>query len=766
MKRILVSILKVLYWIVVPFALLFIAFSVHWAYFLDSTNPYDRFQARMVLIMSVTGLSFLTILRFKRQWLSGGVVVLHAAIFAIAVLATVFDDRVVPTLSGEPRFVISTVAGGVPPPTPISALSASFSLINGVATDAGGNLYFTAVHCIFKLDRQGMLTRVGGIGRPGESGDGGSALLAQMWTNSGLAVDSIGDIYLSGGSRIRKISTKGVITTVVGNSTAGYTGDGEKAIGAELNAAEGIAFDTANNLYIADRGNNRVRKVSSDGNILTVAGNGTAGYSGDGGPATKAQLSSPSFVAVDRTGNLYITDSNNKCIRRVTPSGSIDTVVGSAARGAGAVELNSPTGIAIDDDGALFIADAGANHILRLNPDGNVVRVAGLFSGGYSGGYSGDGGSATEARITSPQGLAVDHGGNLYFADSLNDRIREVSHSGVIATVAGNGSKGYSGDNGPAAQAQLFDPDAVVIDNAGSVVVADAGNARVRRISRGGLITTVAGTGKVGYSGDGGPAINAELGGRQPIVGLGLAVDDDGTIYIADWGNDRVRKVTNGIITTVAGNGRTGYSGDGGPATNAELNPSGIALDRRGNLYISDMAHHVVRKVTAAGIITTAAGNGRQGNLGDGGPAVEAQLNSPISVAVDAGGALYIADQASSVIRRVTADGIIITIAGNGTQGYSGDGRRATNASLYISGAIALDSSGNLYVAEVGRIRKITANHMITTVGGVGACRCYTGDNGPAIKAGLWVPKGLALDREGDIYFSDSPDHAVRMLRK
>jgi len=428
--------------------------------------------------------------------------------------------------------------------------------------------------------------------------------------------------------------------------------------------------------------------------------------------------------------------------------------------------LNSPTGIATDEDGALYIADAGADHILRLNPDGNVVRIAGLFSSGFSGGYSGDGGSATEARISSPQSLAVDHGGNLYFADSLNDRIREVSRSGVIATVAGNGSKGYSGDNGPATQAQLFDPDAVVIDHAGNIVIADAGNARVRRISRGGLITTVAGTGRAGYSGDGGPAINAELGGRQPILGLGIAVDDEGTIYIADGGNDRVRKVANGIITTVAGDGRTGYSGDGGPAINAELSPSGIALDKRGNLYIADMPHHVVRKVSTAGIITTVAGNGRQGNLGDGGPAVEAQLNSPISVAFDANGTLYIADQASSVIRRVAADGVITTVAGNGTQGYSGDGRRATMASLYISGAVATDTTGNLYVAEVGRIRKISPAGTITTVGGTGACRCYTGDNGPAVKAGLWVPKGIAVDTAGNIYFSDSPDHAIRMLRR
>jgi len=301
----------------------------------------------------------------------------------------------------------------------------------------------------------------------------------------------------------------------------------------------------------------------------------------------------------------------------------------------------------------------------------------------------------------------VDAAGNLYIASDVSSRIRKVTASGVISTVVGNGTRGFSGDGGPAASAQLNFPYGVAVDVVGNLYIADDGNNRVRKVSAGGVISTVAGNGTFGFGGDGGPATSAQL--YEPS---GVAVDVAGNLYIADTANNRVRKVTvAGVISTVAGNGTSGFSGDGGPATSAQLNlPSGVVVDVADNLYIADTINNRVRKVTVAGVISTVAGNGTAGFSGDGGPATSAQLNAPNGVAVDAAGNLYIAD-GNNVVREVTA-GAISTVAGNGKIGFSGDGGPATSAQLNVPSGVALDAAGNLYIAEVGfqgssRIRKV-----------------------------------------------------------
>jgi sugar lactone lactonase YvrE len=386
----------------------------------------------------------------------------------------------------------------------------------------------------------------------------------------------------------------GTITTVAGN---GSSGDGGPAIDASLSFPQGVVVDAAGNLYIADINNHRVRKVSVSGTITTVAGNGTPGFSGDGGPATNAGLPEPYGVAVDAAGNLYIVDINNHRVRKVSVSGTITTVAGNGTPG-----------------------------------------------------FSGDGGPATNARLAYPTGVAVDAAGNLYIADRLNSRVRKVSTSGTITTVAGDGSAGFSGDGGPATNAQLAGPYGVAVDAAGNLYIADFQNSRVRKVSTSGTITTVAGDGSFGFSGDGGPATNAQLAGPN-----GVAVDAAGNLYIADINNHRVRKVsTSGTITTVAGNGTPGFSGDGGPATNARLRPpTGVAVDAAGNLYIADIFNQRVRKVSTSGTITTVAGTGIYGFSGDGGPATNARLAYPSGVAVDAAGNLYIADQNNHRVRKV-----------------------------------------------------------------------------------------------------------------
>jgi uncharacterized protein (TIGR03437 family) len=297
----------------------------------------------------------------------------------------------------------------------------------------------------------------------------------------------------------------------------------------------------------------------------------------------------------------------------------------------------------------------------------------------------------------------VDSAGNLYIADTLDNRIRKVSN-GVISTVAGNGTPGFSGDNGLATSAELNGPVGVAVDSAGNLYIADSGNYRVRKVS-GGVITTVAGSGGPGYPlvGDNGPAVHAQL---NPV---GVAVDSGGNLYIADVGNDRIRKVSNGVITTVAGTGATGFSGDDGPATSAHLDePWGVAVDATGNLYIADTDNSCIRKVSNR-VITTVAGTGTQGFSGDNGPATNAQLNSPWGVAVDPAGNLYVADRNNNRIRKVSG-GVITTVAGNGMLGFSGDDGPATSAETYGPTGVAVDSAANVYVAEVGsnRIRILT----------------------------------------------------------
>jgi hypothetical protein len=355
----------------------------------------------------------------------------------------------------------------------------------------------------------------------------------------------------------------GIITTVAGNGKSGYLGDRGAATNAELSYPSGVAVDDIGSLFIADCYNNVIRKVSTNGIINTVAGNGygagtaQGGYSGDGGAATNAELFYPSGVAVDTAGNLFIADSENNVIRKVGTNGIITTVAGNG-----------------------------------------------------KGGYLGDGGAATNAELTQPADVAVDATGNLFIADCHNNVIRKVGTNGIITTVAGNGKGGYLGDGGAATNAEFDNPNGVAVDTSGNLFIADWGNSVIRKVGTNGIINTVAGNGYCagpicgGYSGDGGAATNAEL-----FWPSGVAVEDTGSLFIADSYNNVIRKVgTNGIINTVAGNGDGagtgygGYSGDGGAATNAELfYPSGVAVDTTGNLFIADSENDVIRKVVIQG---------------------------------------------------------------------------------------------------------------------------------------------------------------------
>jgi uncharacterized protein (TIGR03437 family) len=664
---------------------------------------------------------------------------------------------------GYSQGIITTAVGtgwSFPPP-PLPAVNAPLGTTEGVALDQSGNLYIADSdnNMVFRMAKDGTLTVMAGNGFAGFSGDGGPATNAAMSLilTSDVAVDAAGNIYLadSGNQRVREISG-GIITTVAGDGASGFSGDGGPAVSAQLAFPSGVAVDAAGNLYIADSGNNRVRKVSG-GIITTVAGNGVSGFSGDGGPATRGELAAPGAVAVDAAGNLYIADTGNNRVRKVS-IGVITTVAGTGIEGfsgdggpATSAQMSFPDGVTLDAAGNLYVSD---DDRVREVLGGIITTVAGSS---VLGAFSGDGGAATSANLYNPFGLAVDAEGNLYIADSSNCRVRKVS-GGVISTVAGDGGFQFAGDGGPPVDASLNSPQDVAVSAAGDLYIADFLNSRVRKVSNG-TVTTVAGNGVFASYGDGGPATSASL------IPVGIAVDASGSLYISDAGDSCVRLISAGVITTVVGGGMYQNSsiGDGGPATSATLNlPTDLTLDAAGNLYIADSLNYRVRKVSN-GIITTVAGGGT--SRADGVAATSA-LIGPSAITVDGAGNLYIAEYDLNVVREVSG-GIIRTIAGNGSAGFSGDGGLATQASLNGPLGLTLDAQGNLYIADSNNnvVRSVSGG-IINTVAGNGVAG-FSGDGGLAtnasiLTAGDGLLNGLASDPSGDLYIVDAGNNRIR----
>ena len=671
-----------------------------------------------------------------------------------------------------------------------------------------------------------------------------------------------GRLYISDGGSVRMVNPgTDRLTTPAGTSVTGLLGDGGLAVKASLNAACGPAVDRSGNLVIADSSDNRIRVVAhatgtfygramTGRHIYTVAGTGRAGFSGDGGSATSARTRFPEGVAVDAAGNLLIADTGNSRVRVVAvrsgtfygqamTGGDIYTVAGGGTDGLGDggpaanAELSGPAGVATDGAGNLLIADTGNSRVRvvavrsgtfygQAMTGGDIYTVAG---GGTDG--LGDGSPATSAQLSFARGVATDAAGNLVIADSNDQRVRVAAAStgtfygqamtgGDIYTVAGRGTFGFSGDGGPATGAELSDPGGVATDGAGNLLIADTNNHRVRvvavrsgtfygRAMTAGDIYTVAGNGKVGYSGDGRPATSAQL--NEPG---GVAADAAGNLLIADTNDHRVRvaaartgtfygqAMTAGDIYTVAGTGHGGSAGDGGPATSARLRvPHGVATDAAGNLLIADSGNARIRVVAVrsgtfygqamtAGDIYTVAGHGF-GFSGDGGPATSARLLFPEGVATDAAGNLVIADTDNQRVRvvairsgtfygRAMTAGDIYTVAGDGTAGFSGDGGPATGAGLSVPGGVATDAAGNLLIADIGnaRVRVVAAATGtfygqamtagdIYTVAGDGTAG-FSGDGGPATGAELSTPDGVATDAAGNLLIADSGNSRVRVV--
>ncbi len=460
---------------------------------------------------------------------------------------------------------------------------------------------------------------------------------------------------------------------------------------------------------------------------------------------------------MDSAGNVYIADAGNSRIRKVTTDGMIQTAVGGGNKSEGTaleVRLSSPYGVAIDPQGVLYVVNTFGNSILRIGADGSVTKVA-----GGSGGFAGDGGPATQASLQLPQEVAF-AGGNLYIADTENQRVRKVDTSGMISTVVGNGN--FSGDGGPADKATLFQPTDVARDAQGALYIADTYNHRIRKVATDGTITTVAGSGTAGFGGDGGPATEAKLYNPHAVD-----VDAAGNLYIMDSSNYRVRKVdAGGAIQTIAGS-TLGFAGDGGPAAGAKFQTAyGIAVDRRdGSIYVADSFGYRVRRIGPDGNITTVVGTGESGFSGDGGPAAAAQISYSPSIAVDGDGNLYIADASNYRVRKVTTDGMISTVAGSASTSFSGDSGPATMAGLNQPLGVAVDGDGNLYISDKGnnRIRVVTPDGIIHTIAGSGAAGLQ-GDGGPAGLSGIYNPGGLVVDGDGNVYFASTGSNRIRKL--
>jgi sugar lactone lactonase YvrE len=568
----------------------------------------------------------------------------------------------------------------------------------------------------------------------------------------------------------RVLAATGVLGRLAGSpDNPGGSGDGGPATAALLNGPTDAFPDGGGGILVADRLNHRVRRIDPAGNITTVAGSGVAGYAGDGIPlgATLARLNAPSCVLpvpAASGGGFFVCDEQNHVIRLVSGFGTITTVAGTGVAGfadgpATAGQLNQPVNLAFDGLGNVLIADLANHRIRRLDlAAGTLSTIAGTGTGAFTP----DGAPAATSALFGPTSVTLAPDGPIVFTEDGSHRVRAIDQAGNLVTLAGDGVNRFGGDGGPPLDAQFGLTTSVSRDRAGRFVVTDFGNARVRRIDPcTGLVETIAGSGDVGFGGDGGPALEA---GMSPIDAV---QDADGNLFIPDTNNDRIRKVDPfGTITTVVGLGVRGYAGDGGPATAALINrPWGIELDASGAFYIADFENHAVRRV-ADGIITTLAGTGVAGYNGDAIPATSAMLTHPIDVAVDAAGNLYIADHHNHRIRRVdAATQLISTVAGTGVPGFGGDGGLAVLAQMQEPGDVKIDETGAVWFTdfENQRVRRFAVGGVIETVAGTGL-RGYAGDGGLATDARLLFPLGLLVVASDQVAFTERESFIVRGL--
>jgi sugar lactone lactonase YvrE len=639
-----------------------------------------------------------------------------------------------------------------------------------------------------------------------------------------VAIDSQGNVYASDTrvNRIRKIDPSGSMTTIAGNGTGAWSdGTGGPNGSAEFNLPAGIALDSQDNLYVADAQNHRIRKIDPSGNVTTVAGNGTMGWvDGSGGPNGTAEFNYPSGVAVDARGNVYVADVGNNRIRRIDTVGNVTTIAGTGKTGSvddgtqfvdgsggpnGTARFNQPMGVAVDAQGAVYVADYGNNRIRRIDVTGNVTTLAG--NGDWNS-IDGTGGRTGTASVAAPASVAVDSYHVVYVTD--HNAVCKVDARGNVTTLVSSGilssitadpfpwgvaiapqggvyviGSGYpwkswickvdamgdvtvlasnhqpfeDGTGGPFGTAEFFGIEGVAVDPQGDVYTTDSGNNRIRRIDPSGNVTTFAGNDTQGYAdGTGG------LNGTAEFSELGaIAIDRQGNIYFRDGG--RIRKIDMARnVTTVAGNGTYTYmSTDGTGGSNGTAAFSiigGLAVDTHGNVYVTD--YHRIRRIDASGNVTTLAGSDAFGF--EDGPVSTAKFYFPKGIVVDRQDNLYIADLENSRIRKIDAVGQVTTFAGNGSQGWvDGTGGVRGTAEFQAPYGLAIDTQGNLYVSDISdnRIRRVDTSGHVTTLAGNGV---GSWADGPSNSAEFYIPRGVAVDALGHVYVADSGNSRVRRI--
>ncbi len=572
-------------------------------------------------------------------------------------------------------------------------------VVSHVTADKKGNVFFTTGGVIRKYSNQtGTITNFPALG------DSNQPI---PYLVGGLSLDDAGDLYVTYSEwyqgRVLKLDQAGNTTYLTGYGSFPPEDEGSPAGRANFGRLGGLAIDSGGNIVVADQSTSRIRLLYKPDKLAK--------------PIVSILTPVANYVSANPTINVSGTAVNSIEIPHVTWSngrGGKGVAVGQKTWTINNLPLVSGQNeITVSAWNGYGIAGT-ATIMITYEPPFALQTVAGNLTAGFNL----ESGSGRASQLYTPETVALDGAGNLYIADKGNHRIRKVTRSGLISTVAGSGQLGSSGDGGLATQAALNQPNGVAVDNAGNLYISDTNNHRIRKGTAAGIITTIAGTGGSGFSGDDGAATQAQL--NTPV---GIMLDGSGNLLIADAGNHRIRKLTlsTGIITTIAGSGY-GFGGDGGQATQAQLNfPTSVAKDQNGNLYISDTSNHQVRKVTTAGIISRFAGTGFSGFSGDGGQANLAQFSAPGGLAVDAAGNLYVTDQNNNRVRKIAPNGIITTAAGNGnTQSATDEGGTATNAALNAPAGVAVDGVGNLFIADTDnhRVVVVAAYKSAATVNG------------------------------------------------
>ena len=662
-------------------------------------------------------------------------------------------------------YTFTTLAGTPPGSADGKGSAARFRYPYDVAVDSAGNVYVadTYNHTIRKVTPAGVVTTLAGLAlNPGSADGTGSA--AQFYYPTGVAVDINGNVYVAdnGNYTIRKVTPAGVVTTLAGlaGSQGGANGTGS---GARFYDPYGVAVDINGNVYVTDRGNYAIRKVTPGGVVTTPAGLAGSAGSADG-TGSNARFNYPSGVAVDTNGNVYVADQDNSTIRKVTPAGVVTTLAGLAGNAGSADGTNSaaqfsfPSGVAVDTNGNVYVADKDNYTIRKVTPVGTnwvVTTRAGLA--GSAGSADGTG---SAARFKFPRGVAVNRAGIVYVADTDNHTIRKMTSAGVVTTLAGLASSSGSAD-GTGSAARFYDPYGVATDRVGNVYVADTDNHTIRKVTPAGVVTTLAGLALNPGSADGTGSA------AQFFYPDGVAVDSAGNVYVADLANDAIRKVTPaGVVTTLAGLAGSQGGADGTGSAAQFYDPSSVAVDPNGNLYVADRGNDTIRKVTPVGtnwVVTTLAG--LAGTFGSADGIGSAALFSyPSGVAVDTNGNVYVADQDNHTIRKVMPGGVVTTLAGlAGIQG-SADGTGSAAQFSYPTG-VAVDTNGNLYVTDNGNstIRKVTpvgTNWVVTTLAGLAGSGGSADGKGSAAR--FLLPSGVAVDSAGNVYVADTFDNTIR----